>query len=165
MKLDKPVDLRRGQVAVDFRNERATTAGLHVAIGGVLGRVTVHYHSRMAGKIDEAAEPTSRVREGDVTRTITRGEAVLLANCHRSLKKDQSAMNNILMLADRYGLILDRREDGGIGNPILAPSKFETTEEWLEWCQVYQRYVVDLREVLALEQELDLGKPGVCFWM
>ena len=55
------------------------------------------------------------VHEGAVERRMTRAESVIMANYYKSQKRDQSAMNNMLLLAGRHGLLADRERDNACG--------------------------------------------------
>ena len=62
-----------------------------------------------------------KLREGDTWRTITMAEAIILQNYRAALQKDQSAMSNIMRLAEESGELIDRTDVKQVGKPGFFP--------------------------------------------
>jgi hypothetical protein len=71
-----------------------------------------------------------KVREGDRWRTITMADAIILQNYRAALQKDQTAMNNIMRLAEESGELIDRTDPMQVGKPLFAPKPI-TLEEYM----------------------------------
>lgn len=71
-----------------------------------------------------------RVRIGGELRIMTRSQYVLYANYLAALKRNQKAMNNMFMLAEKGLHLVDRDNPEQVGRPI---SHFErlSIEDWL----------------------------------
>jgi hypothetical protein len=72
-----------------------------------------------------------KVREGDRWRTITMADAIILQNYRAALQKDQTAMNNIMRLAEESGELIDRTDIKQVGKPGIFPIRSKDMTEFL----------------------------------
>ena len=72
-----------------------------------------------------------KIKEGEKWRTITTADAIILRNYNAALQKDQSAMNNIIRLAEESGELVDRSDPKQVGRPAMLPIRIKSTREFL----------------------------------
>lgn len=73
-----------------------------------------------------------QVKIGEETRMVTLAEAVLLKNFNNALQRsDQSAMDNIMRLAERCGELVDHTDPARVGYPISIGEHL-TVDEYIE---------------------------------
>ena len=56
-------------------------------------------------------------------------DAILLRNYQAALKHDETAMGNMLRLAEYVGETQDQHDPKVVGLPLFMPERFELTEE------------------------------------
>jgi predicted DNA-binding antitoxin AbrB/MazE fold protein len=85
----------------------------------------------LIGVFKRLASKRIKIKEGEKWRTITMADAVILQNYKAALQKDQSAMNNILRLAEECGELVDRSDPKQVGRPAILPIKSKNMHEFL----------------------------------
>jgi hypothetical protein len=95
------------------------------------------------------AEPV-RGREGDIDRTMTRGESVLFCNHQLALKQQAGAMANMTLLAEQNGHFMDQEDQRQTGGVIAMPEPI-SSEEYEKWATVYQQAMLEERELEELK--------------
>jgi len=73
---------------------------------------------------------TKRVKINDngVIRTISMAQAVIFQNMRAALNQDQTAMANILRLAEHAGEFKDLTDPKVVGRPLIMPEKMSEEE-------------------------------------
>jgi hypothetical protein len=72
-----------------------------------------------------------KLREGDRWRTITMADAIILQNYRAALQKNQTAMSNIMRLAEESGELIDRTDVKQVGKPGIFPIRAKNMKEFL----------------------------------
>jgi hypothetical protein len=78
---------------------------------------------------------TKRVKVNDngTVKTISMAHAILLRNCQAALKQDETAMGNMLRLAEYVGETQDQHDPKVVGLPLFMPERFESEEEMVAY--------------------------------
>jgi hypothetical protein len=84
----------------------------------------------MLSVFKDVAREKIKVKIGGEVRKVTRVVYVLWANYYEARKKNQNALNNIMMMAEELGLFIDRDDFNKAGTPIATsqPLSFEQFE-------------------------------------
>ena len=86
---------------------------------------------------------TKRVKvniDGTV-KTISMADAILLRNYQAALKHDETAMGNMLRLAEYVGEIQDQHDPKVVGLPLFMLERFESEEEMVAYMGIDTVYV------------------------
>lgn len=70
-----------------------------------------------------------KVNINGAVKTISMADAILLRNYQAALKHDETAMGNMLRLAEYVGETQDQHDPKVVGLPLFMPERFELTEE------------------------------------
>lgn len=74
-----------------------------------------------------------KVNNNGAVKTISMAEAIIARNYQAALKQDETAMGNMLRLAEYAGETQDQHDPKVVGLPLFMPERFESAEEMVAY--------------------------------
>jgi hypothetical protein len=82
-----------------------------------------------------------KVNNNGAVKSLSMADAILLRNYQAALKQDETAMGNMLRLAEYVGETQDQHDPKVVGLPLFMPERFESEEEMLAYTGIDTVYV------------------------
>jgi len=74
-----------------------------------------------------------KVNNNGAVKTLSMAEAIIARNYQAALKQDETAMGNMLRLAEYVGETQDQLDPKVVGLPLFMPERFESEEEMVAY--------------------------------